>query len=90
VVGRERVRPNLELDMVASRPNVGLAVDASRSKIELDAVASRPNVRLSVDASRSNMLLPSKKNHIVDLKDKIKNYYYYYYLCHKYYHFYYT
>jgi hypothetical protein len=33
------------------------------------------------------MLLPPKRNHIVDLKDKIKNYYYYYYLRHKYYHF---
>jgi hypothetical protein len=28
-------------------------------------------MRLGVDASRSNMLLPPKKNHIVDLKDKI-------------------
>jgi hypothetical protein len=89
VVRRERVRPNLELDMVASRPNVGLGVDASRFKMELDAVASRPNMGFGVDASKSNMLLPPKKNHIVDLKDKIKNYYYYY-LCHKYYHFYYT
>jgi len=30
-------------------------------------------VGLGMDASRSNMLLPPKKNHIVDLKDKIKN-----------------
>jgi hypothetical protein len=45
---------------VASRPNVGLGVDVSW-----------PNMGLTVDVSRSNMLLPPKKNHIVDLKDKI-------------------
>jgi hypothetical protein len=48
-------------------------------------------VGLGMDASRSNMLLPPKKNHIVDLNDKIKiNNYYYNYLSHKYYHFYYN
>jgi len=37
----------------------------------------KTDVGLGMDASRSNMLLPPKKNHIVDLNDKIKinNYY---------------
>jgi hypothetical protein len=61
----------MELVVVASRPNMGLGVDASKPNIELDAVASKPNVGLAVDVSRSNMLLLPKKNHIVDLKDKI-------------------
>jgi hypothetical protein len=69
---------------------MGLGVDASiptwsgRGRVQ-------PIVGLGVDASRSNMLLPPKKNHIVDLNDKIKiNNYYYNYLSHKYYHFYYN
>jgi hypothetical protein len=70
-LGMDMFRPNLELAAVASRPKVGLGVDASRSNMELDVIMSRPNMRLGVDASRSNMLLPPKKNHIVDLKDKI-------------------
>jgi hypothetical protein len=35
-------KPNLELDAIASRPNVGLGVDLSRSNIEVDAVVSSP------------------------------------------------
>jgi hypothetical protein len=65
----------MEVDMVASKSNLGLGVDASRSKMELGGDASKSNLRLGVDTSRANMLLPPKKNHIVDLKDKVKNYY---------------
>jgi hypothetical protein len=40
----------MELDAVASEPNMGLGMDASRSNMEVDAVASGPNVGLGVDA----------------------------------------
>jgi hypothetical protein len=48
-------KSNMEMDAVASRPNMVLGVDASKSNMEVDAVTSRPNVGLGVDAYRSNM-----------------------------------
>jgi hypothetical protein len=80
--GVDASRPNMEMDTIASRPNMGLGMDASRSNMELGGDAcipnlglgvdvSRPNVGLDMDTSRSNILLPAKKNHIVDLKYKI-------------------
>ena len=49
----------MEVDTVASSPNVrlGVDVDASKSNMEVDAVASGPKEGLGMDASRSNMEL---------------------------------
>jgi hypothetical protein len=45
----------MTVNAVASRPNVGLDVDASKVQIEVATVTSRPNVMLGGDACRSNM-----------------------------------
>jgi hypothetical protein len=46
-------RSYMELDAVASRPKVGLGVDASRSNMELDA--SRSNMAMDAIVSTPNM-----------------------------------
>jgi hypothetical protein len=78
----------MEADIVASSLRLG-----GRVRVQVYHGVGRVQAQRGVGRVQDQYVITyyyKKKNHTVDLKDKIRNYYYCYYLCHKYYRFYYT